>query len=332
MKKISLASIIALFVAIVVPFVFGLNEYRLRIFIMVFYFSIAAYGWDNIGGYAGQISIGNAAFFAVGAYSVAILFNFFKVPAIVGILSGAFFAAIIALVLGTIVLRLRGPYFTLSTLAMAEMMRILLLYFKKTTGGAEGIFLPYDSSGFSFRTLQLPSNIYYYYIGLGLLVIAFLVNSWVRNGRLGYKLASLRNDHEAAESIGINTMRTKVIAFVISGMLTALAGGFYMTLDRFVDPTSGAGVDISVEIMLIALVGGRRSKWGPLIGALILIPLTEMTNAQFGDMRAGLPMLVYSTILILVVMYAPDGVNGFIEKIVEYFKSRRRLASKGKEA
>lgn len=317
-------SVLILLLALVIPSLLGRNEYQLRIFIMIFYFGVAAYAWDNIGGYAGQISIGQAAFFAVGAYSVSIFFHIIGLPALFGILSGAVIAGVLALMLGSIVLRLRGPYFTLSTLALAEMMRILLLYFKKTTGGAEGIFLPYDSSGFSFSTLQLPSNVYYYYIGLGLLVIAFLTNSWVRNSRLGYQLASLRNDHEAAESIGINTMKTKVTAYVISAVLTALAGGFYMVLDRFVDPTSGSGVELSVQIMLIALVGGRRSKWGPLIGALILIPLIEVTNARFGDMRAGLPMLTYSIILILVVMYTPEGANGFIQKITEVLKSWRK--------
>jgi branched-chain amino acid transport system permease protein len=316
MKKIPSEVIIGI-LALLLPLAVGHNGYMLRILIMILYFAIAAYAWDQIGGYAGQISIGQAAFFAIGAYSVAILYTQFKLNTIAGILIGTIVAGVFALIIGVIVLKLRGPYFTLSTLALAEIVRMLLLYFKKSTGGAEGIFLPYDQMGFSFSTLQFKSNIPYYYIGLGLFIVAFCVSSYVRNSRFGYQLSALRNDYDAAESIGINAMKVKVSAYVISAVLTALAGGFYMVLDRYVDPTSSGGVNLSVQILLITLVGGRRSKWGPLMGSIILIPLIEFTNTFFGSLRAGLPMLVYSVILIVVVVYAPEGIHGLLQSIAK---------------
>ena len=259
MKKFA-GSLFLLVLALMIPVLIKQN-YFLRIFVMMFYFGIAAYAWDVIGGYAGQISLGQAVFFSIGAYSVAILYVAFNINVITGIVLGTIFSGLFAFLIGSIVLRLKGPYFTLSTLALAEVVRIILLHYKSFTGGAEGIFLPFKGGVIS--SLQFRGNLPYYYIGLFLLVIAILVNSYIRNSRLGYKLASLRNNEDASESIGINLMRTKVTAYVVSAILTALAGGFYMILDRYADPTSVGGVDLSVEILLIVLVGGKKIEMGP---------------------------------------------------------------------
>ncbi|MDI6871800.1 MAG: branched-chain amino acid ABC transporter permease [Bacillota bacterium] len=282
------------------------HGYVLRILIMISYFAVASYGWDVIGGYAGQLSLGQAAFFSIGAYAAASAYLIWKLSPAVGALAGVGLAALLALGLGSLVLRLRGPYFTLSTLAAAEVVRILLLHFKSITGGAEGRVIPY--TGFNLSALQFATDRPYYYIAVALLALAIWTSYQVSRSRLGFQLAAIRNDEDAAESVGINLMSAKVKAFVISACLTALAGAFYVIYDRYIDPYSTCSSEVSVKILLIALVGGRRSIWGPLLGAVLLIPLTELTNAYFASIRAGASMVVYSIILIIVVLYAPDGL------------------------
>lgn len=282
------------------------HSYVLRILIMIGYFAVAAYGWDMIGGYGGQISLGQGAFFAVGAYSAAMGYLLLKVSPVVGGLIGTALSALLACGLGLVVFRLRGPYFTLSTLAVAEIVRILLLHFRHVTGGPEGLVIPY--TGYNLVALQFATDRPYYYIVLALLTVAILLASRVRHSKLGYELAAIRNDEDAAESLGVNLMTSKVKAFVLSACLTALAGAFYVTYDHYIDPYSTCSSDVSTKILLIALVGGRRSMWGPLLGAALLIPLTELTNAYLGAVRAGASMLLYSVILLVVVLYAPDGI------------------------
>jgi branched-chain amino acid transport system permease protein len=303
--------VLAGIVALALPLVVN-QSYPIRICVMIAYFAIAAYGWDIIGGYAGQISIGQSTFFAIGAYSVAIGFLSWNISPVGGLVIGVVLAGLIALGVGVVVLRLRGPYFTLCTLAVCEVMRILLLHFKDLTGGPEGRVIPFTSG--NLYALQFDSELPYYYIAVGLLAVAMYSCHRVNHSRLGYQLAAIRNNEEAAESVGITLMAAKVKAFVISAVVTSLAGSFYVIYDHYIDPSSTASVDLSIKILLIALLGGRRSLWGPLVGSLVLIPLTEVTNAYLGSVRPGASLLLYSIVILAVIMYAPDG-------IVRIFKS-----------
>jgi len=289
------------------------HSYVVRIAVMIAYFAIAAYGWDIIGGYAGQISIGQATFFAIGAYAVAIGFLSWTISPIWGLLIGVVAATVVAWGIGSVVLRLRGPYFTLCTLAVCEVARILLLHFKDLTGGAEGRVIPF--TGRNAYALQFATDVPYYYIAIGLLVISMITCYCLNKSCLGYQLAAIRNNEEAAESIGIAPMAAKVKAFVISAAITSLAGSFYVIYDHYIDPSSTASIDLSIKILLIALLGGRRSLWGPLLGAVVLIPLTEVTNAYLGSVRAGASLLLYAVVILTVIMYAPDGVARLLRPV-----------------
>jgi len=296
---------IFLLIAVALPLIIK-HSYIIRILVMIFYFAVAAYGWDIIGGYAGQVSIGQAAFFAVGAYTVALGFLTYHLSPVIGLLIGILIAGLVALAIGAVLFRLRAAYFTLGSLAICEIISILILHFKDITGGPEGQVISY--TGYNLHALQFTNDLPYYYIVIGLLVLAMLTSYLVGRSRLGYQLAAIRNNEAAAESVGINLMRTKVKAFMISAALTSMAGSFYVIYDHYIDPSSTCSIDLSTKILLIALLGGRRNIWGPLIGAIVLIPLTEVTNATLGSVRPGASMMLYSLVLLIVVLGAPDGL------------------------
>jgi len=306
-KKFLFFVLFALFIPLFV------KDYYLRIVIMIILWGIAAYGFDIISGYAGQLSLGQAAFFAIGAYSVHISYLSYGIPSLVGILIGILISAITAWALGFAVLRLRGPYFTLSTLAFGELLKTLFNYFKGFTGGPVGLTLPFQK--YNLSSMQFSYDYPYYYLVLFMLIIAIITNTVIRNSAFGLKLAAIRNNQDSAESVGINLMVTKSKAFVISAIITSLAGSFYAIFMNYIDPRTVGGFNLSVQILLIALIGGRRTKWGPLVGAAIIIPMTELTNTYFGHIRSGLAMFVYSIVLIIVVLYASEGiVNVLIRK------------------
>jgi len=293
--------------------------YLLKVLIMIILWGIAAYGWDVISGHGGELSIGQAAFFAIGAYSVNIAYLSFGIPSLVGIFIGIIISAVVALVIGLIVLRLRGPYFSLCTLAFGEILRTLLIFFKGFTGGAVGLSFPYQE--YSIISMQFVYDYPYYYLGFVMLIIAIITSTVIKNSTFGLKLAAIRNDCDAAESVGINLMLTKSMAFIIAAIITSMAGSFYAIFMNYIDPRTVCGFGLSVQILLIALVGGRRTKWGPLLGAAILIPITELTNTYFGHVRSGLSMLIYSIILIIVVLYASEGiVNVFSKRLSNSIK------------
>jgi len=302
--------LIFLLLGLLVPlFVKG---YLLKVSIMIILWGIAAYGWDIISGYGGQLSLGQAAFFAIGAYSVNISYLNFGIPSLIGIIIGIVLSAIVALAIGLIVLRLRGPYFTLCTLAFGEILRTLFIFFKDFTGGAVGLSFPYQEH--NLISMQFIYDYPYYYLGFAMLIIAIITSTVIKHSTFGLKLAAIRNDCDAAESVGINLMMTKSMAFIVAAVITSMSGSFYAIFMNYVDPRTVCGFGLSVQILLIALVGGRRTKWGPLLGAAILIPITELTNAYFGHIRSGLPMLIYSIILIFVVLYASEGIVNIFSK------------------
>jgi branched-chain amino acid transport system permease protein len=288
------------------------QRYTIRILVMIAYFAVAAYGWDIIGGYGGQISIGQAAFFAVGAYSVALGYLDWNLSPIIGMLIGVALAVLVAWGIGSVLFRLRAAYFTLGSLAVSIIVQTLLLHFKHLTGGPEGKVIPY--TGYNLHGLQFSTDVPYYYIAFALLIVAIITSYFVQHSRLGYQLAAIRNNEDAAQSIGINLMMTKVKAFMVSAILTSLAGSFYVIYDHYIDPSSTCSMDLSIKILLIALLGGRRSIWGPLVGAVVMIPLTEVTNAYFGSVRPGISNLLYSIVLIIVVLFAPNGIIRIFKK------------------
>lgn len=310
------AALIVIAVAILALPLFLSERYLFRLLINIFFFAALGSAWNIIGGYAGQLSLGHAAFVALGAYPTGLLLLHYNVPPWAGVLPGVILAAGVAYFLGQLVLRLRGPYLALSTLAFGEIVRILLLHFKDVTGGPLGVTIPF--TGTNVWRLQFETEHVNYCICLCLLALCIFVNWRIHDSRMGYYLQAIKENQEAAENLGIPLARTKNLAFVVSAMLTAAMGGFYMIFMTYIDPYAVAGLHLSIEIILVAIIGGVGTVWGPVIGACILVPLLEISNFVLGGGRAGASMLIYAVILIIVVLFSPKGLITLVPKLEGY--------------
>ena len=286
------------------------NEFYLNLFFMIFMFAGLSGAWNIIGGYAGQISLGHAAFYGVGAYTTAILFGKLGLPPILGVFASMAVAAVLALVIGFPCLRLKGPFFTLATLAIGEVLQLLAVYFRGLTEGSEGLSIPFEPAWYN---LIFESKNSYAILAFGYMVLVLAITLAVERSKLGYQLTALRDEDQAAESLGVNTPRAKILAFALSGVLTALGAVIVSQYVLFLEPHSDFSVNVSVELALMSMVGGLGTAIGPIIGAAILIPLGELLRAWVGGGIQGLHYVIYGCILILVVMFMPHGIKALLE-------------------
>jgi branched-chain amino acid transport system permease protein len=290
-------------------------RYAQHVMILVLLYITLGSAWNILGGFAGQLSLGHAAFFGIGAYSAAILGKS-GASAWWGLMIGPVVVLPVALVVGWICFRLRGPYFTLATIAVGEMVRLVALNWRELTGGAVGIVIqPSIFSG----TNKVP----YYYIILVIAAATVALSYRISESKLGYFLRAIREDQETAESIGIDTTTYKLKALLISAGLTALAGAFYANYFLFVDPTVVLPLALSVEIVLIVIVGGLGRVGGPVLGAVLLKLSSEIFRYQFA--RANL--LIYGALLVLVILFMPEGLIGGVKRLLEMRGGRRQGAS-----
>lgn len=257
--------------------------YLLHMFIMTFYIGGAAMAWSVLGSITGQTSLGHACFMAMGAYTTSILLINLNVSPWIGGLISMVVTGTIALILFVPCFGLRGPYFTLATLAFSEAIRNLFINWDFVRG-AQGISLPFGKD--SFVLMRYVSKVPYYYIGLGMLVVVSTIVFIIDKSKLGYALKTIREDEDTANAIGINPQKYKAIAVFISAALTALMGCFYSQYLRFIDPDIMQQT-YSVEYVLPAVIGGMGFVWGPLLGAGILIPLSELLRANLSSILPG---------------------------------------------
>jgi branched-chain amino acid transport system permease protein len=308
------------------------SPYALHIFILLFIAVSMGEGWNVIGGYAGQYSIGHAAYSGSGAYCTLILLQTFHLPPWIGVWLAICLAVLIALVIGSITFRLRGPYFVLASIAVAEIVRLTALNWKSLTNGAEGILaneLPAFQIGGHVIT-DFSSKIPYYYLGLSMAVFAILINLAVKRSKLGYYLQAIREDQDAASSLGIPLARYKKTGLVISAALTGLAGSFAALYIGFIEPDGVFGLEVSVQAALVCIIGGVGTVPGPVVGAVVLVLLSEALRANLlaqslfklgvpetsmvgnflGENLAHAHVLIYGLLVILVILFMPEGVVG----------------------
>ncbi|MFY9557856.1 MAG: branched-chain amino acid ABC transporter permease [Blastocatellia bacterium] len=300
---------------VVAPFIFE-ARYSQHVLVLVLIYVTLGSAWNILGGFAGQLSLGHSAFFGIGAYAAAIIASKTALSPWWGMIAGPVVVLPIALVVGWVCFRLRGPYFTLATIAVGEVMRLVALNWRDLTGGAVGVVIP--PSIFS-GTSKLP----YYYIVLILAAATIALCSYISRRKLGYYLMAIREDEETAESIGIDTTMYKLIALAMSATLTAIAGAFYANYFLFVDPTIVLPLALSVEIVLIAIVGGLGTVAGPVLGAVLLKLSSEIFRNEFA--RANL--LIYGALLIIVILFMPDGLMGGFKKIFKLPAGRSQRVS-----
>jgi branched-chain amino acid transport system permease protein len=336
------ASLIILVAVTAMLFVFPAfmkSPYALHIMILFFLSTIMGESWNIIGGYTGQYSVGHAAYFGAGAYTTMILLQYKQIPPWYGFIAGIVVAAVVALVIGAICFRLRGPYFVLASIAVAEVLRLCALNLKDITNGAEGILVteipPLKLGGVVIT--DFLSKVPFYYMGLSWALITILVTWIVQNSKLGYFIQAIREDQDAAHSLGISLSLYKNAALLISAALTSIAGSFYAIYIGFVDPPTVLSLDISVQIVLICIIGGIGTIWGPVVGSLVLVPLSEILRsnligetifkAGFVTESSGMGVflkehlahshaLIYGILVVVVILFMPDGVLGFVKKLM----------------
>jgi branched-chain amino acid transport system permease protein len=287
------------------------DAFFVRVAALVMLAAISASAWNLIGGYGGQISVGHAMFFGVGAYSSLVVFTQLGWPPIAGAPVGIAVSLLLALLIGTPTFRLRGHYFSMATIAVAELIRILVSNWT-LLGAAVGLMGPAVPRGLIDLSFTDPRP--YYWIFLAVLAVLLGFTRWMERARLGVYLHAIRGGERAARSLGVSVLRYKLIALLLSAGFTSLAGSLYAVMIGFVDPDSGLGILISLKMVIVASLGGAGTLFGPLIGAAILVPLEEATNDIFGGAGSGLTYVVYGFIILLIARFAPGGLMAFVPR------------------
>lgn len=283
----------------------------LHILILLYLYAYLTTSWNLVGGFAGVLPLGHSAFVGIGAYTSTVLYLQYGISPWLGMIAGGLLAVVAGLIIGFPTLKMRGAYFCLCTIAFAEGLRVMVENIDKLgpfkLNGPRGLQIPPLDVGFA--SFQFTSKIPYYYIILIMLVLVLLFTHFIARSKLGYSLNAGGEEPEAAEALGVNVARCKLIAMVMSSFLTALAGTFYAQLTLFIYPKSVIGLDLSFEIAFIALIGGRGSISGPVLGALLLRPLSDFTRIYFGDKLPGLHLVIFGLALVLVMIFQPRGIQ-----------------------
>jgi branched-chain amino acid transport system permease protein len=280
--------------------------------VLILIWGTSAAAWNVAGGYAGQISLGHSAFFGLGAYAAALLTTRWQLSPWLGLVVGAAVATIVGLVIGYLSNRLRGPYFVLATIAFSQVLLIVGSRWRGFTAGSEGIPVPFRPG---FWTLGIADKRIWVWILLVLAILAYLVGLYLERARRGYQLAAVREDEDAALSLGVPARRLKVTAICVSAALTAACGALWAQYVGFVDPFYVFSVDLSVRFALAAIVGGLGTALGPFLGAGLVTILETYLRAQFGGIGAGLVgiyLIIYGGALIVMVRWLPQGLVGWI--------------------
>jgi branched-chain amino acid transport system permease protein len=307
--------IAAIFIAAgLAPLFLDPRGYWVRVLAFTLLFAAMAQAWNIVGGLANQISLGHAAFFGIGAYTSTILLLRFGLSPWLGLVAGGALGAVAALVISVPTMRLQGHYFALATLAFGEVMRVIANVWTSVTGGPVGLSVPFVPE--SLAMLSFKTTRPYVYIFLAALAAVTALFEYIRSGAMGYRLRAIRENQDAAEVIGVDTVRVKLHAAVISGGVTAMLGTLYAQIAIFFDPDTVFGiVSISVQMALVAIVGGVGTAIGPILGAFLIVPLEEAANDLLSARGAGLSQFAYGLILIGVILWQPRGLVAALDAV-----------------
>lgn len=317
-KSLALATVA---VALVAPLIFT-NPVVQNFLILAMMAAQLGVAWNILGGYAGQVSLGHAAFFGIGAYTSTMLSMRFGISPWFGMFAGGLLAMLFAIAIGWPCFRLKGHYFAIATIAVASILEIVFTNWE-LVGGAVGLYLPMREQGFKalvFNTSKLP----YYYIALGLLLVTLLASWLIERIYLGHYFRAIKDEPDAARSLGINLTRYKLVAISVSSFFTALGGTLYAQKELYIDPASVMGTARSVNIALVSILGGVGSLTGPVVGAFMLTGIDEATRQIFGGSGRGTDLILYGLIIVIVAVFYPQGVVGGVRSWV---KRRRNTAT-----
>ena len=284
----------------VVPFLAPRNITLINLGFLTFLFVAQGVAWNILGGFAGYVSFGYAAFFGLGAYTTALLW-LGGWPPVLTYPVGGLVAAAFSLIVGVPTLRLVGPYFSIATIGVGEAMRILMLNLDRITGGASGLNLP----------TSVPSKGWFYLVALLFAAVAIVASAGIRRSQFGLALLALRMDLEAAEGLGVRTALFKNLAHTISAFIVGACGGLYATYLQFVHPDTVFSFTLSISLVLIALIGGIGTVWGPVVGAVIFYAVQDYLQTRYPTFH----LLVYGALLILILLFEPNGLVGLAGRL-----------------
>jgi len=280
---------------------FFTSDYLVGFVFNMFLFLILAYGWNLLSGYSGYLSFGQISFFGVGAYTLAILVFRLHWPWPLGLLCGTGVAVILAVPLGWLMLRLRGPYFALGMLGFVQVLFMVASAASSLTGGGEGIYLPPEAS---LKPL--------YYSAAAMVVAGIVTTLAIERSAFGLRLQAIREDELAAEAMGVNTTRNKLAAFVLSAVFPAVAGGLYAWRLSYIDPASAFPGQYEMQSILMTIFGGAGTIWGPLLGGAALSIMGEVIWARFAELH----LLLFGSLIVLVLLFMPEGAIPLLRRYV----------------
>lgn len=327
------------FLVLVMILAFGLplivkSPTWLHMIVLMYFYAYLTTSWNMVGGFAGVLPLGHAVFIGIGAYTSTILSLQYGISPWIGMLLGGFFSVLVGILIGLPTFKMRGAYFALATIAFAEGFRVMVENIDYlgplNINGPRGLQIPPLDMGLA--NFMFAGKEPYYYIILIMLIGVLALTWFISRSKLGYYLNAGGEEPEAAMALGINVSRAKLWAMAMSTFLTALAGTFYAQFTLFIHPRSIISLDTSFEIAFIALIGGRGSIAGPVLGALLLRPVSDFSRIYFGDTLPGLHLIIYGVVLILVMIYQPRGIQESLTRIYDFWvdKLADRLKQEGK--
>ncbi|MFQ5995777.1 MAG: branched-chain amino acid ABC transporter permease [Acidiferrobacterales bacterium] len=306
-----LAAITLLVALVAFPFVFN-TPFAHHMMILIFLYALMAQAWNILAGYCGQISLGHAVFFGIGAYSSGYLFATYHVSPWLGMLVGITIAMAVALVIGIPTLRLRGHYFAIATLVIGESVQIVFQRWE-FVGAASGIWLPIVRENallnFQFNESKIP----YYFVALGFLTLVCVAVAYLERSKAGFYFRAIREEPEAASSLGVNVSLYKLFAYMLSAAFMSMAGSFYAQYVLVIDPETVFALTLSILVLLMAVMGGVGTLWGPVIGAAVLVPLSEATRIYFGGTGGTVDLMIYGALIVLICIFRPSGLFGIVK-------------------
>jgi branched-chain amino acid transport system permease protein len=328
MKLQSVLVGIAALVAVALPLVVS-NPAHLNIAILALMAAQVGVAWNLVGGYAGQASLGHAAFYGVGAYTSTLLLVKFGLNPWLGMLAGGVTAALASLAFGWSCFRLKGHYFAMATIAVAELVQIVFTEWDYA-GGAVGLTIPMKTQGLA--AMVFAGKAAYYWLALGLLVATLLATLAIERSFLGYYLRAIKDEPDAARSIGIDISRYKQVALSVSAFFTAMGGSLYAQKELYIDPNSVLSTALSIKMSLVAILGGVGTLLGPVVGAVMLTGIDELTRATFGGSGRGTDTIIYAALIIAIAVFYPSGIVGWWRARVQRRHARRGTAAAGAAA
>ena len=324
-KKWFLGLIACLIVAILFPQIVRVRfVWNLLSLIMVW--AVVGMGWNVIGGYCGQVSNGHSLFYGIGAYTVAITCQYWKISPWISIWLGAVISMIVAFIFGKPLLRLKGHVFAISTMALAECARIIFVNWK-WVGGATGVYI-YTKGVNEYLYMQFKNPLNYYYVFLIFVVAILVMIKILDKSKFFYYLRTIKGNEMAAESVGIDVAKYKNRAYIMSAAIVSIGGSLYAQFLLYIDPATIMTLNISMMIVLTAVMGGVGTVEGPILGAIVLTTISEYSRVYLGQ-YGGLDLILYGVLVILIVLFIPGGILSIFNK---WFEKREAAKTKSEVA